>query len=173
MTDQMHGHAKGKRTPEYRAWHDMKQRCQNPHHREWKNYGKRGITICPRWQSFKAFYIDMGPRPSPGHSLDRINNESGSYEPSNCRWADKKTQDRNKRTNHFLEFDGHRATLTEWAERLGLSRDALSRQIKKGVTVKDLVESRDSLQRKNIANQRSACAGPPQRWATGSNGAVL
>lgn len=74
-------------TPEYAAWGAMIQRCTNPRHPRWKYYGARGITICQRWRdSFPAFLADMGPRPSAGHSLDRVNND-GHYEPSNCRWA--------------------------------------------------------------------------------------
>lgn len=82
-------------TPEYRTWAAMRQRCLNPRSSRYPTYGGRGITICERWSNFTAFLADMGPRPSPDHSLDRIDNDKG-YEPSNCRWATRSQQQRNK-----------------------------------------------------------------------------
>jgi len=87
----------GRQTPEYRTWRHMAQRCENPNTRGFKNYGGRGITVCVRWRrSFANFLADMGPRPSPFHSIDRINND-GNYTPKNCRWATKSQQRRNQR----------------------------------------------------------------------------
>lgn len=83
------------KTPEYRAWQDMLQRCNNPKSQSYKDYGARGVSVCERWLAFDSFIEDMGPRPD-GRSLDRINND-GNYEPSNCRWADLTTQNRNTR----------------------------------------------------------------------------
>lgn len=89
----MHGQS---RTPEFRAWWDMRQRCLNPNVASYANYGGRGIRVCDRWNDFSAFRADMGCRPSPAHSLDRIDND-GNYEPGNCRWATRSEQQRNKR----------------------------------------------------------------------------
>lgn len=91
-----HGATIGKMTPEYQSWRGMRERCLNPKHASYANYGGRGIRVCAEWlHSFAAFRSDMGVRPR-GHSLDRINSD-GPYNRSNCRWADARTQARNSR----------------------------------------------------------------------------
>jgi hypothetical protein len=89
-----------KLTTEYRTWVGMKVRCYNPNRKDYKNYGGREskpIKVCDRWlNSFENFLEDMGRKPGPEYSIDRID-FNGNYEPSNCRWADKITQARNKR----------------------------------------------------------------------------
>jgi hypothetical protein len=85
-------------TPEYQSWKSMKDRCLNKRNRAFKHYGGRGITVCDRWiKSFEDFYSDMGPRPSPRHSLDRYPDNNGNYEPGNCRWATSAQQRANQR----------------------------------------------------------------------------
>lgn len=86
-----------KKMPEYAVWASMKYRCNNPSNEAYKNYGGRGIKVCPEWnKSFADFIADMGSRPSDKHTLDRVNNDDG-YNPDNCRWTDRTTQARNQR----------------------------------------------------------------------------
>jgi len=83
--------------PEYLAWMNAKSRCNNPKNKAWSYYGGRGISMCEEWvDDFLSFYEHVGPKPSPEHSLDRIDND-GNYEPGNLRWATKKEQSANRR----------------------------------------------------------------------------
>ncbi len=123
---------KGKRTSEHRSWRHMKSRCYNPNVERYPNYGGKGIKVCDRWlNSFENFFEDMGPKPSPLHSLDRFPDTNGDYEPSNCRWGTREQQSRNTTKNHWIEFGGERMILTDWAKRLGTSAGNINRMMKK------------------------------------------
>lgn len=129
-----HGHSwkEGAPSPEYRAWANMKHRCCNPAANGFSNYGGRGITVCERWvESFEAFLADMGPRPSPKYSLDRIDN-AGNYEPQNCRWATATEQSRNRRGTANIPFDGRLVTVTELSEITGTPEHLLRNRLRRG-----------------------------------------
>lgn len=120
------------KSPEYRAWQKMKDRCFNPKSQRFDRYGKRGITVCPEWaSSFEAFYAHVGPRPSSKHSIERKNND-GNYEPSNVVWATHAEQDNNKCINRVLTFDGRTQTLSQWASETGIPFNTLKYRLNIG-----------------------------------------
>jgi len=118
-------------SPEYRGWTMLRDRCNNENNRFFSSYGGRGIKVCPRWDDFNAFLADMGPRPSPGHSIDRIDGDKG-YEPGNCRWATATEQSRNRKNNIVLEHDGKRMCLSEWAAETGIGYATLQMRVRAG-----------------------------------------
>jgi hypothetical protein len=114
----------------YMAWHYMKSRCNGKTEKEVRNYVNRGIKICDHWiNSFETFLSDMGERPE-GCSLDRIDNDKGYFK-ENCRWADIKTQNDNKRGCVYFEFNGEKLTVSRWAEKLGITRSKAAEWIKR------------------------------------------
>jgi hypothetical protein len=101
-------------TPEYEAWKRMKRRCRDASGAGYRNYGGRGIGVCKEWQNdFLAFLREIGPKPGPGYSVDRKDNNRG-YEPGNVRWATRLEQNNNRRTNRNIEIDGVVRNVTEW-----------------------------------------------------------
>lgn len=113
----------------HEAWRHMLHRCENEEHFAYKDYGGRGITVCEEWHSFNTFLewaISNGF--SFGLTLDRTDVNKG-YEPSNCRWVTWKEQGNNRRTNVFLTFNGKTQSMAQWADELGITREALHRRI--------------------------------------------
>lgn len=120
--------------PLYGTYNSMIGRCYTPTNKMYDNYGGRGIKVCDRWVgdcAFINFLLDMGERPSPKHSLDRINN-NGNYSPENCRWATSKEQANNKRSNILLTFNGKTQNMTQWAEELGITLSMIYYRINAG-----------------------------------------
>lgn len=125
---------------EYKIWWGMKDRCYNSEHPLFKNYGGRRILVWDAWMiSFENFYKDMGPRPSPKHSLDRIDND-GPYAPGNCRWATPEEQANNRRDNDVHFFRGEFRTLSQIAKFTGIPQPTLwSRLNRMKLTIEDAV----------------------------------
>ena len=119
--------------PLYAAWSGMVNRCTNPNNTSYHLYGGRGIAVCDRWvESFENFLADMGPRPSPRHSIDRFPDNDGNYEPANCRWATPKQQGRNVRKNLIVDLDGRKVSLAEACEATGINYGAAKYRLKAG-----------------------------------------
>lgn len=135
-----HGKCK---TPEYIIWRLMIQRCSDPGSTAFSNYGGRGIVVCDRWRigedgkhGFLCFLGDMGPRPSPEHSIDRID-VNADYEPSNCRWATPEMQSNNTRRNRFIAFNGETRTVAQWERALGFAEGTVKRRLLLGWSERD------------------------------------
>lgn len=117
-------------TSEYKVWATIKSRCLNPLHDDYHHYGGRGITISKSWSdSFESFIEDMGPRPSPKHSIERRDNSFG-YSKNNCYWATSYEQVRNKRNNVWIEHNGEKLILKDWATKLNTDDSNIKRMLK-------------------------------------------
>ena len=134
MTRLRHGFAG---TKVYAVWSSMKARCLNPNHKQYFDYGGRGVIVCDRWHVFDNFLADMGI-PQRGMTLERINNDDG-YHPGNCKWATRVEQGRNHRRNRIITIDGASMTMTEWGDRVGLKPGTIWLRLKKGWSERDAV----------------------------------
>lgn len=126
-------------TPEYVSWTCMKQRCFNPNNGEYLNYGGRGIKVSERWlgeNGFQNFLEDMGPKPSPDHSIDRYPNKDGNYEPGNCRWATDLEQGRNTNQAKNITHNGKTQCIGAWAEECGIPANVLASRLLMGWSFK-------------------------------------
>jgi hypothetical protein len=131
----IHGGTSQQASPElrslFRTWAQLRQRCMNPKNHAYVDYGARGIQVCTEWgASFETFVSDMGPRP-PGTTLERKRNDEG-YGPLNCVWATKTDQANNRRSNVFIEHDGRRQTIAQWARETGLKAGTIQVRVSKG-----------------------------------------
>lgn len=137
MGREQHGNTiRRKQSPEYVAWSGIKKRCLCKNTNGWHNYGGRGIGICDEFKSsFSAFLAEVGPRPSPDYSIERIDNDNG-YVKGNIRWAVRKEQARNKRTNHVLTIDGESRSVAEWSEISGINYRTILSRLVSGIDAK-------------------------------------
>jgi hypothetical protein len=135
--------AGGKTSPEYRSWAAMVQRCTNPKHKHYADYGGRGVTVCERYRDsktgFASFLEDVSTRPE-GMTLDRADTERG-YEPGNVRWSTRKVQQRNRRVSRMVEIDGVTKVLAAWCEEYGMAPNVVSGRLKRGWEPKAALET--------------------------------
>ena len=119
-------------TPEYDAWGNMKKRCFNPNYQSYSNYGGRGINVCDRWKnSPENFLADMGLKPTPKHSLDRIDND-GDYQKDNCKWSTHVEQQNNRSSNRFITIEDVTLTITQWEKKMGYGENVILMRLKRG-----------------------------------------
>lgn len=128
VRNRTHGYSQNREARIYRIWINMRVRCSKPNAPDYARYGGRGIKVCERWQRFENFLADMGLPPSRRHTLDRTD-VNGNYCPENCKWSTHKEQQRNRRSNHTVTYQGATFTLVEWSERTGIPTDTLSKRL--------------------------------------------
>lgn len=134
----------GKReTKIYHIFSEIKQRCYNKNNKSYNNYGGRGIIVCQEWlNDFMNFYNwAMNNNYQEGLTIDRIDND-GNYEPNNCRWADRKTQNNNRRNNTSISYNGKTQTLAQWSEELNVDQHTISLRKRKGWSNKECLFGR-------------------------------
>lgn len=155
-----HGHARrgDAKAPEYRVWTGMITRCHNERSTAFDRYGGRGITVCARWrESFAAFLADMGRKPSPAHTIDRIDNARG-YEPGNCRWATVREQALNRRSNRLVTIGAETLPVGAWLDRYGVSRDLFDGRVRAGWSAADAITRPVDARKSHPRGARSAAS---------------
>jgi hypothetical protein len=125
--------------PGYMCWREMNSRCRNPKARSWPEYGARGITVYPAWRGrrgYERFIAYIGPRPTPKHQIDRIDNDCG-YEPGNVRWVLPVVNVRNRGITRRLTWNGETKAIGEWAAQVGLGYATIAGRVKRGWTAEE------------------------------------
>lgn len=129
--------------PAYHIWGEMMRRCIDEDHPRYDSYGGRGIGVCDRWKILQNYIDDMWPRPGPGYSVDRIDND-GDYSPENCRWATNTDQQRNKRSTVLIRHNGEMKTATEWSEIYGINAATILHRHHEGWPSDEVMHGRSS-----------------------------
>lgn len=133
--------------PAYAVWHSMIQRCTEPTHQSWRNYGGRGITVCDRWlHSFENFWSDMGPTYQRGLDLDRRDNSQG-YSPENCRWVTRLVNGGNTRSRREVDTPLGRMSVAELSRRTGIGKTTLTYRLNHGCPTDMLLTRPDTRNR--------------------------
>lgn len=145
------------RTPEYCIWIGMRCRCRNKND---KDYGGRGIKVCKRWDAFENFLADMGKRPSPLHSIDRIR-VNGNYTPSNCKWSTPKEQANNQRRH----CQPNTFSTSQLADAFGLSIKQLNRRLRRGMPLFTALTLPLNHRRNNLLLSHGGQTRPLTEWA--------
>lgn len=124
--------------PLYQTWQNIRAKCRNPNNPQWKDYGGRGIRVCPEWDNdFSRFAADMGARPE-GYTIERLDND-GPYSPGNCVWADRHAQMRNQRKTIFIEIEGRRYCLRDLADQAGRASSTILERAKAGLSYNEVM----------------------------------
>lgn len=156
-THGMAGHKRDgstKKSPEYKVWDALKDRCLNPRNKNFHNYGGAGVGVCAEWQnSFENFFAHVGARPSANHSLDRWPDKWGDYKPGNVRWATPKEQGRNKRNNVMVTYGGVVMCLAEAAEIAGIPYHIMKNRIYKGWSKEDALGTPVDMRKSNAGRR--------------------
>jgi len=130
----------GKMRPVYTLWLNMKNRCRNKKLYSYQHYGKRGIKVCEEWKdnylAFHKWAMDTGYK--KGLTIERIDNDKG-YSPDNCKWATRKEQANNRRSNRIINYNGGKYTLSKLAEKIGMNYGTLFCRLERGWSIKDAV----------------------------------
>lgn len=117
--------------PEHQSWRGMIQRCTNPNANGYVDYGGRGITVCIEWRNFERFFADMGEKPTEFHTLERKENDKGYYK-DNCKWASRREQALNKRTNVIVKYKGENRVVSDVCRELGIDKRLPLKRLKRG-----------------------------------------
>lgn len=123
-------------TPEYHIWSGIYTRCTNPRRNSWGDYGGRGIVFAQEFHNFENFLAEVGPRPGPKFTIERIDNDRG-YVPGNIRWATRAEQRRNRRDTVLYDIDGERLCLADAAKKKGIRRETVRARRDAGWPIED------------------------------------
>lgn len=154
---------------EYTTWKGMRVRCNSPLDFLYPKYGGRGISVCQAWDTFEQFLQDMGPRPE-GKTLDRIDN-SGNYEPSNCRWATPLEQANNTRRTRRHVVNGESLTISEIARKFGVSRKTVTRSFAKYSDSAAAIS--DMIYRRGLSHARRASSAHKKGFLTSDTELII